>query len=217
MEGINLVILGGTVGKDPETRNVGENKNVASFPLATSKSFKKADGTREQKTEWHRIEAWGPLADFCANYVKKGGNFLVQGEIKTDTFDGKDGQKVYITKITAQSIKFLPTPQPKTNEADNIYEQQGNIQQPQRTAQPQPQAQRQQAQPQPQQTQRPAQTQQQSQPQRPVQTQQRPTSSPAQQVVTSSARYQAPPEPVQEYSNYTNEDFLNDPSDDLPF
>ena len=63
MAGVNKVILVGNLGRDPEVRYTKSGQAVASFSLATSESWKGKDGNREEKTEWHRIVAWGKLGE----------------------------------------------------------------------------------------------------------------------------------------------------------
>ena len=92
MDGLNEVKLIGNVGKDVELKHLDNDKKVARIVLATNKSYKKQNGEKESRTEWHNIELWGDTAQFCANYVKKGMLLYVCGEIRTDMFE-KDGVK----------------------------------------------------------------------------------------------------------------------------
>ena len=110
MNGINEVLLLGTVGSDPETKILNENARVSSFRLATNENFTSKDGTKKENTEWHNVEAWNLLADTIGNYVKKGSHIIVRGKIKTESFDDKDvpGKKVYRTKIVMDTLHFLP-------------------------------------------------------------------------------------------------------------
>ncbi len=104
MNGTNLVVLIGTVGKDPETRTVktakGETK-VASFSLATNKKR----GEKEE-TQWHNIEVWGPVAEITEKYVSKGKNLYLRGELKYENYE-KDGVKKSFTKIVVEELNFL--------------------------------------------------------------------------------------------------------------
>ena len=108
MKGVNLVILMGTVGSDPEIRQIqnGE-KRVANFSLATNDYYTDNSGQKKETTEWHSIECWNGMADTVNAYVKKGNNLHITGRIKTDVYE-KDGAKVYRTKIVADGFTFVP-------------------------------------------------------------------------------------------------------------
>lgn len=104
MNGTNLVIIIGTVGKDPEVKSIktaNGDRKVASFSLATNEKFKD-----KQETSWHNVEVWGPLAEVVENYVTKGKALYVRGKIKYDQYE-KDGVKKTFTKIVAEEISFV--------------------------------------------------------------------------------------------------------------
>jgi len=91
---VNKAILVGNLGRDPEIRHVPSGQTVANFSIAT--------------TEWHRIVAWGKLAEVCAQYLKKGRQVYVEGRITNRQYDAKDGSgKRSTTEIVAQTIQFL--------------------------------------------------------------------------------------------------------------
>lgn len=104
MSGVNKVIIVGNLGKDPEVKAVGQN-TVANFSLATSESYTK-DGQKQEKTEWHKVVAWGKLAELAGQYLKKGRQVYVEGKLQTREYE-KDGQKRYSTEIVANNITFL--------------------------------------------------------------------------------------------------------------
>lgn len=106
---MNKVFLLGRLGKDPELRKTGNGNSVCSFSLATSKKWKDKDGTKQEKTEWHRVVVWGPSADNCSKYLSKGSQVLVDGEIRYSDYDDKDGVKKYVTDINANHVQFLDT------------------------------------------------------------------------------------------------------------
>jgi single-strand DNA-binding protein len=107
MNGVNEVTLLGAVGKEADTKLVGENKQVTRLSVATSKEWKDSKtGEKKQSTEWHTVEAWDGLAKYIAEYVKKGALVYVKGEIKTIKFE-KDGQTQYRTIIAASEVKKL--------------------------------------------------------------------------------------------------------------
>lgn len=105
---LNKVLLIGNVGKDPEIRYVSDNLPVARFSVATSKKgFKTSDGKEvPEKTEWHTIVCWRGLAKLAEQYIKKGAQIYVEGEIQTNSWE-KDGVTRYTTEILANDIQFL--------------------------------------------------------------------------------------------------------------
>jgi single-strand DNA-binding protein len=105
VSGVNKVIIVGNLGKDPEVKAVGQT-TVANFSLATSESYTDKSGQKQEKTEWHKIVAWGKLAELAGQYLKKGRQVYVEGKLQTREYE-KDGQKRYSTEIVASSVTFL--------------------------------------------------------------------------------------------------------------
>lgn len=101
----NKVQLIGRLGQDPEHKEVGQT-TVCRLSLATSETYKDKSGALKTDTEWHKVNVWGPLANSCNQYLKKGSKVFIEGKIKTRTWD-KDGVKQYSTEIIAQTVKFL--------------------------------------------------------------------------------------------------------------
>lgn len=106
MAGVNKVILIGNVGKDPEVRAMDNGRKVANFPLATSETFKDRNGEKVERTEWHNIVFWGPVAEVIEKYVKKGSKLFIEGKIRTRSYE-QDGIKKYITEIDGQNMTML--------------------------------------------------------------------------------------------------------------
>lgn len=104
--GINKAILVGNLGADPEIRYTPNGMAVANFRIATSETFTK-DGQKETKTEWHRIVAFGKLAEICGEYLSKGKQVYIEGKIQTRQWDDKDGNKKYTTEILANTMQML--------------------------------------------------------------------------------------------------------------
>jgi single-strand DNA-binding protein len=101
--GINMVILSGRLGKDAATKFTASGTSVTEFSLATDRSVK--DGSDwKSVTDWHNVIAWKKEA--LANYLLKGKEVTVTGRIQTRNYDGKDGQKRYVTEIIADQIKL---------------------------------------------------------------------------------------------------------------
>lgn len=114
MEGVNKVIVLGTLGKDPELRvfqgqNGAEDTKIASFTMATSESWTdKATNERKQVTEWHNVEFRNKQAEIIAQYVKKGHSLYVEGKLKTQEYTDKEGLKRKIVKVIGNSFSLLP-------------------------------------------------------------------------------------------------------------
>jgi single-strand DNA-binding protein len=108
MASVNKVILLGNLGRDPELRYTQGGQAVANFSIATSESWNKKDGSgREERTEWHRIVAWGRTAELCAQYLAKGRTVYVEGRLQTREWENKEGQKQRTTEVIAQTVQFI--------------------------------------------------------------------------------------------------------------
>jgi single-strand DNA-binding protein len=99
---VNLAILIGHLGRDPEVTATSGGKSVCRMSLATSRRT----GSGEV-TEWHRVVAWDELAETCGQYLAKGRQIYVEGRLQTRTYDGKDGGKRRSTEIVAHRVVFL--------------------------------------------------------------------------------------------------------------
>jgi len=105
--GINKVILAGNLGKDPEVRHLEGGAVVANFPLATTETYKDKNGNKIEQTEWHNIVLWRAQAEYAEKYLKKGFTILVEGKLKTRTWEDKDKNKRYTTEVYGDSITIL--------------------------------------------------------------------------------------------------------------
>lgn len=104
---MNQVFLYGNIGKDPETRQVGDN-TVCGFSLATNKNYKDNRGEWQQDTQWHSIICWNRLADKAAKF-EKGTKCLVQGALKYSSWEDQNGNTRYKTEVIATKIEaFMP-------------------------------------------------------------------------------------------------------------
>jgi single-strand DNA-binding protein len=106
MPALNRVQLIGRLGKDPESKYTPTGKKVAHFSLAVSQRWKTAGETKEY-TEWVNIEAWGRLGEVCQEYLQKGSLVYLEGRLKTDKYEDKEGEMKYYTKVVALSLQFL--------------------------------------------------------------------------------------------------------------
>lgn len=107
MSGINKAIIVGNLGADPEVRYTQDNTAVATISVATSEKWKDANGEQKEKTEWHRIVAWGKTAENAQKYLSKGSKIYVEGPIETRSWEDKDGVTRYTTEIKALKLQFL--------------------------------------------------------------------------------------------------------------
>ena len=106
---LNRVILVGRLGQDPDLRYVpATGRPYVRFTMATTESYlNPTTGERETRTEWHRIVVWGKLAEFAANYLRKGKQVLIEGKLRSRTWEGRDGIKRTTTEIEAENIILL--------------------------------------------------------------------------------------------------------------
>ncbi len=105
--GINKAILIGNLGADPEMKYTQSGTALCTFRLATTEVFNDRDGNQQERTEWHRVVAWGKLGEICGQYLSKGRQVYVEGRIQTRSWDDQDGNKRYMTEINARDIQFL--------------------------------------------------------------------------------------------------------------
>ena len=90
MSGVNKAILVGNLGSDPELRHTGSGTTVANFSLATSENFKNREGERQTRTEWHKVVAFGKLAEICGQYLQKGKQVYIEGRIQTRSWEDRE-------------------------------------------------------------------------------------------------------------------------------
>lgn len=106
--GINKVILVGNLRNDPETRYLPSGGAVTNFSIATSSKWKdKNTGQEQEKTEWHRCVAFNRLGEIAGQYLKKGSKVYVEGSLRTNQWDDKDGNKRYTTEIIVGELQML--------------------------------------------------------------------------------------------------------------
>lgn len=107
-KGINKAIIVGTLGRDPETRYTGSGAAVTNISVATSESWRdKQSGEQKEVTEWHRIVFFGKLAEIAGEFLKKGQQVYVEGQIKTRKWQDQGGQDRYTTEIVASEMQML--------------------------------------------------------------------------------------------------------------
>ncbi len=106
MSSLNKVTLIGRVGKDPEIRNAGNGKPIASFSLATSETWKDKQGQKQEKTEWINVVVFSEgLVGVVEKYVHKGSKIFIEGQLQTRKWQDKDGSDRYTTEVVLQNFK----------------------------------------------------------------------------------------------------------------
>ena len=122
--GLNKAMLIGHLGNDPEMRVTASGQSVVNFTLATNESFRDSSGNMQERTEWHRIVAWGKLAEICSQYLKKGRQVYVEGRLQTRSWeDSKTGEKRYTTEIICSDMQMLGSGREQGYENNSSFQQ----------------------------------------------------------------------------------------------
>ena len=128
---LNKVMLIGRLGQDPEVRNTQDGRSLCTFSIATSESWNdKNTGEKREKTEWHRIVVFNEgLVNVVQQYVKKGSNVFIEGQLQTRKWEDKDGIEKYTTEVVLQgfnsTFKMLDSRNSGSN--DNNFSQDNAI------------------------------------------------------------------------------------------
>lgn len=107
---LNRVIIGGRLTSDPESRALPNGGNVTNITVATNRTYKDRDGKKQEEVEFHSIVVFGKQADSVKDFLKKGSEVIVEGHIKTRSWDNKEGEKKYRTEIIAERVQFGARP-----------------------------------------------------------------------------------------------------------
>jgi single-strand DNA-binding protein len=105
--GLNKVLIIGNLGKDPEMRYTPSGRPVTTFRVAASRTWKNADGDRQEETEWFNVTAWGNLAEICNQYLKRGQQVYVEGRLHTRRWEDPEGNKRSTVEIVASEMVIL--------------------------------------------------------------------------------------------------------------
>src|SRR6185503_15253319 len=103
----NEVQLIGHLGAKPETKKLESGKKLATFSLATSESYRNASGEKVTETQWHRIVAWGKVAEIAEKYLDKGKEIAVEGKLVNRSYTDKEGNKKYISEVQISELLML--------------------------------------------------------------------------------------------------------------
>jgi len=107
MGSVNKVILVGNLGRDPEVRFTQGGSPVANFTLATNEVWNDKAGARQERTEWHRVVAWGKTAEIARDHLSKGKQVYIEGSLQTRQWEDRDGNKRSTTEVKANRLVLL--------------------------------------------------------------------------------------------------------------
>jgi len=103
----NRVQLIGNLGNKPEVKTTESGKKLVQFNIATNESYRNSKGEKVTETQWHRVVAWGKLADIAEKYLDKGKEVAIEGKLVSRSYNGKDGSKKYISEIQLNELLML--------------------------------------------------------------------------------------------------------------
>jgi single-strand DNA-binding protein len=103
----NKVQLVGNMGTAIEVREIASGKKVGNFTLATNETYKDANGQKVEETQWHKIVVWGKQAEIIEKYTSKGSELMLEGKLIHRSYDGKDGEKRYITEVEIRDFMLM--------------------------------------------------------------------------------------------------------------
>lgn len=122
MRGVNLVIIIGNLGADPEHRQFDGGGSVTNISVATSEQWTdKQSGEKREATEWHRISLFNRLGEVAAQYLRKGSKVYIEGSLRTRKYQAQDGTDRYVTEIRASQMQMLDSA--GTNQGGNQFNQ----------------------------------------------------------------------------------------------
>lgn len=123
MRDLNKVMLIGNLTRDPEVKTIPSGQSVASFAIATNRSWNDASGELQTAVEYTDIVAWGKLSEIVGQILKKGRRTYVEGRLQTRNWEGQDGVRRYKTEIIASDIIVLDRPRTPGFESENSSNQ----------------------------------------------------------------------------------------------
>ena len=104
---LNKVMIIGNLGQDPEVRSFQNGGKVCNLRIATTESWKDKDGSKQERTEWHRVVFFGKIAEIAGQYLRKGSKVYIEGRLQTRKYTDKDGIERYATDIIAENMQML--------------------------------------------------------------------------------------------------------------
>jgi single-strand DNA-binding protein len=107
---MNKLIIIGNVGRDPELRYTPAGQPVASFSVATNRRYRTGSGEQREETEWFNCSAWGKLAEVANQYLSKGSQVYVEGQLRSRTYQTQNGETRFSNDVTVREMQFLGRP-----------------------------------------------------------------------------------------------------------
>lgn len=107
MSTFSKTIVIGYLGRDPEMRYTPDGTPVCTFSVAVNDKKRDITGTDRESTMWFRVKAWGPKAEACNQYLKRGAMVYAEGRLRADEYTNRDGEKRFAMEITATEVQFL--------------------------------------------------------------------------------------------------------------
>lgn len=132
--GVNKVTILGYLGKDPEIRYTQSGTAVCTFSVATSEQWKdKESGEKKERTEWHNVVFFSRMAEVAGEYLAKGSHVYIEGQLRTEKWQDKNGNDRYTTKIYGRELNMLgskndgggnnkPRQQQRQQETEDFYD-----------------------------------------------------------------------------------------------
>jgi single-strand DNA-binding protein len=107
MKSVNKVTLLGNATRDPEIKTTTGGQSVCTFGLATNRVWRDSNGEKQSLPEYHNLVAWGGLAEFCAQNIRKGKPLYIEGYLKTRSWDTPQGIKIFRTEVVVENLILL--------------------------------------------------------------------------------------------------------------
>ncbi len=107
MANINRVFIAGNLTRDPQVRFLANEQAVANFGVAINRRFKGADGSQKEETTFVDVEAWGRTAELVGQYLTKGRGCFIEGRLKLDSWEDKEGKKQSKLRVVADNVQFM--------------------------------------------------------------------------------------------------------------
>ena len=103
----NRVNLIGHLGQNPEIKKFDNNKQKASFSVATTEFYKDAKGNKASSTQWHNLVAWDHMAEIAEKHLSKGSEVSIEGKLTSRSYEDKEGKTRYITEVVVNEILLI--------------------------------------------------------------------------------------------------------------
>jgi single-strand DNA-binding protein len=125
MRSVNKVMLIGNLTRDVELRHTKEGTAVSSFGLATNRNWTQESGEKREETDFHRIVAWGKLAELCEKYLKKGRKVYVEGRLHSHSWIDDEGLQKAATEIIIDDMVMLDSKSQESQKEEPVEEPDG--------------------------------------------------------------------------------------------